>query len=69
MAGVSSKKRKISEENRLFQDNWEEEYFVVQNKEGSTTCLNYRETVIVRLKIPCLVISWKIINSSEGRIK
>jgi len=33
MAGVSLKyKRKISEENRIFQNNWEEEYFVVANK-------------------------------------
>jgi hypothetical protein len=32
MADVSSKKRKISKENRLFQDNWEEEYFVVKIK-------------------------------------
>jgi len=46
MAGVSSKKRKITEENRLFQDNWEEQYFVVQNKKGSATCLICRETVI-----------------------
>ncbi|XP_025421055.1 uncharacterized protein LOC112691116 [Sipha flava] len=40
MAGVSSKnKRKLSEENRMFQENWEEEYFVVPNKKGSATCL------------------------------
>jgi len=32
MSGVSSKKRKISEENRLFQDIWEEQYFEVQNE-------------------------------------
>jgi hypothetical protein len=48
MAGVSSKKRKISEENRLVQDNWEEEYFFVQNKKGSTTFLICRETVILK---------------------
>lgn len=48
MAGVSSKKQKISEENRLFQDNWEEQYFVVQNKKGSATCLICRETVILK---------------------
>jgi hypothetical protein len=39
MTGVSSKKRKISKENRLLQDNWEEQYFVIQNKKGSATYL------------------------------
>lgn len=49
MAGVSSKyKRKISEENREFQDNWEEAYFVVPNKHGSATCLICRESVILK---------------------
>lgn len=49
MAGVSSKsKRKISDENRLFQDNWEEEYFVVPNKHSSSTCLICRESVILK---------------------
>lgn len=49
MAGVSSKcKRKISDEKRVFQDNWEEEYFVVANKHGSTTCLICRENVILK---------------------
>lgn len=47
MAGVSSKyKRKISEENRMFQNNWEEEYFVVPNKNGSEICLICRESII-----------------------
>lgn len=35
--------RKISEENGLFPNNWEEEYFVVPNKKGSVTCLICRE--------------------------
>ena len=49
VAGVSSKsKRKISDENRLFQDNWEAEYFVVLNKNGSATCLIGRESVILK---------------------
>lgn len=49
MAGVSSKsKRKMSDENRVFQDNWEEEYFVVANRHHSATCLICRESVILK---------------------
>lgn len=49
MAGVSSKsKRKLSDENRVFQNNWEEEYFVVPNKHGLTTCLICRESVVLK---------------------
>lgn len=49
MAGVSSKnKRKLCKENRMFQENWEEEYFVVPNKKGSATCLICRESFILK---------------------
>ena len=49
MSGVSSKyKRKIHDENRLFQDEWEMEYFVVQNKNNAATCLICRESVILK---------------------
>ena len=49
MAGVSSKnKRKLFEENRMFQENWEEEYFVVPNKKGSATCLICQESFILK---------------------
>ncbi|KAL4101106.1 hypothetical protein QTP88_021126 [Uroleucon formosanum] len=49
VARVSSKnKRKLSEENRMFQENWEEEYFVVPNKKGSATCLICRESFILK---------------------
>lgn len=49
MSGVSSKyKRKISDENRLFQDEWETEYFVVPNKNSAATCLICRESITLK---------------------
>lgn len=49
MSGVSSKyKRKISSENRLFQDEWESDYFVVPNKNNAATCLICRESIILK---------------------
>jgi hypothetical protein len=49
MAGVSSnRKRKITDEKRVFQDTWEEEYMVVVNKHGSSTCLICRESVMLK---------------------
>lgn len=40
MSGVSSiYKRKISIENRFFQDKWEIDYFVVPNKNNAAICL------------------------------
>lgn len=49
MSGVSSKyKRKISSENRLFQDEWETDYFVVPNKNNAATCLICRENIILK---------------------
>lgn len=50
MAGVSSKyatKRKITDENRSFQEKWEEEFcFINGHKEGTAICLICRETVV-----------------------
>lgn len=50
MAGVSSKcatKRKITDENRSFQEKWEEEFcFISGYKEGTAICLLCRETVV-----------------------
>lgn len=49
MAGVSSKcaKRKISDENRNFQEKWEEEFcFISGHKEGTAICLLCRETIV-----------------------
>lgn len=34
-----SKKRKVSEENRVFQDKWETEYLFVNNKDNKPQCL------------------------------
>jgi len=31
----------------MFQDDWEEEYFIVPNKSGSAICLIRRESVIL----------------------
>ncbi|CAH1109216.1 unnamed protein product [Psylliodes chrysocephalus] len=48
MAEASLKsKRKICDENRAFQDNWEEEYFVVANNHRST-CLICRESITLK---------------------
>lgn len=44
----SKNKRKTSEENRMFQNSWEEEYFVVSNKNGSVTCSICRESEILK---------------------
>ncbi|XP_023212740.1 general transcription factor II-I repeat domain-containing protein 2-like [Centruroides sculpturatus] len=38
----------MSDENRMFQDEWEADYFVVQNKHGFATCLICRESVILK---------------------
>lgn len=50
MSGVPSKvgtKRKISEENRSFQETWEEEFcFISGHKEGTATCLICRDTIV-----------------------
>ncbi|CAH2099409.1 unnamed protein product [Euphydryas editha] len=50
MAGVSSKsatKRKIGEENRSYQEKWEDEFcFISGHKEGTAICLICRETVV-----------------------
>ncbi|XP_045779766.1 general transcription factor II-I repeat domain-containing protein 2-like [Maniola jurtina] len=50
MAGVSSKsasKRKIADENRSFQEKWEDEFcFISGHKEGTAICLICRETVV-----------------------
>lgn len=32
----------------MFQSNWEEEYFVIPNKNGSATCLICRESVLLK---------------------
>lgn len=49
MSGVSCKcKRKISEEHRMFQDEWETEYFVVPNKNSAATCLICRESITLK---------------------
>ncbi|XP_060803031.1 general transcription factor II-I repeat domain-containing protein 2-like [Amyelois transitella] len=49
MSGVSSKyKRKITSENRLFQDEWETDYFVVPNKNNAATCLICRDSIILK---------------------
>lgn len=49
MSGESSKyKRKICGENRLFQDEWETDYFVVPNKNNAATCLICRESIILK---------------------
>lgn len=49
MAGVfyKGKKRKIEEENRTFQDDWEHDFFFVRGKkEGSAMCLLCREVIM-----------------------
>jgi len=49
MAGVFLKnKRKISEENRIFQSNWEKQCFIVPNKNGSAYCLICGKSVILK---------------------
>lgn len=49
MSRVSSKyKTEISSENRLFQDEWETDYFVVANKNNTATCLICRESIILK---------------------
>ncbi|KAM3968439.1 sodium channel protein Nach [Aphomia sociella] len=49
MSGVSSKcKRKLSDENRSFQDEWETEYFVVPNKNSAAICLICRESITLK---------------------
>ncbi|CAK1600072.1 unnamed protein product [Parnassius mnemosyne] len=49
MSGVSSKfKRKISSEIRMFQNEWETDYFVVPNKNNAATCLICRENIILK---------------------
>lgn len=45
---TSKNKRKISEENRGFENNWDEEYFVILNKQSSATYLIFRETIILK---------------------
>lgn len=50
MSGVSSKhKSKMYDENRLFQVEWETEYFVVPNKNNAVTCVIYRENVVLKI--------------------
>ena len=55
MIAVSSKcKRKVCDVKRLFQDIWDEEYFVVSNKHGSATCVVCHEscnTTLFAIKI------------------
>ena len=49
MAGVfyKGKKRKIEEENRTFQDDWEHDFFFVRGKkEGSAMCLLFHEVIM-----------------------
>jgi len=41
--------RKLSDESRMFQEDWEEDYFVVPSQHGLTTCLICRCSVILKV--------------------